>query len=116
MITQTEIQKLQKLRKEISQLQAEETSLRSRVLQKHNNFDEIEFGPLSVEVSSQQRRVFTHKALLAGVGRDMYRELKANVTPTKFQVVKIVESTFVSASGFAEDDSEDEPEYYDDFE
>jgi hypothetical protein len=94
MITQNEIRKLQKLRKQISRLQAEEKSLRSKVLRKHNRFDNIEAGILTVEVSSRQAEVFSRKAILASLGRAGLRELQANVNLTEYQVVSIVKSKF----------------------
>ena len=68
MITQTEIRRLQDLRKQIAQLQAKEKSLRQRVLRKHDRFEDTE------------------------PGRTKLRELQTLVEPTEYQVINIVKS------------------------
>lgn len=92
MITQNEIQELQKLRKQITQLQARAERLRKKVLRKHNHYEDIEPGNLSVEVKLQRANAFSYKALLAGIGRTRLRELQSQIRPTEYQVINIVKS------------------------
>ena len=89
MITQTEIQRLQRLRRQICKLEEKEKALGSQILQKYDNFEEVEPGVFSIEVNLQRSMVFSNDALLAAIGRNRLRNLKARVQPTECQVVNV---------------------------
>ena len=92
MITQNEMRRLKSLREQISQLQVEEASLRSKVLRKHDDFGDVEDGSLSLKVSLRKSMVFSRSALLDAIGRSEFRKLKEKVQPTTYETVKIVKA------------------------
>lgn len=100
MISQTEVKSFKNLQEEIRELEnklktkkSEENKLEEKFLPLLESGEKIEFGPLTLNIKTSERRSIAYKELLiAAIGEDGVKEIQQSTEPIIYKHISVIEN------------------------